>query len=201
MIKSKFVKTCYFSDKNYNKNLLETIRGVTLNNESSLRVASMNQTHSDTVLKIKNEGNYQSDGILTTEKNLALVVKTADCMPVLIRDLNSIAAVHIGWRGLTNNIFHKTLELLQETELQVSIGPHARSCCYEVKQDVAVLLPELIEIKDKKMYLNQAKSIENFCNENKIKIDVSDICTICDDNFFSFRENNTQERQISFIWK
>jgi copper oxidase (laccase) domain-containing protein len=51
------------------------------------------------------------------------------------------------------------------------------------------------------MYLNQAKSIENFCNENKIKIDVSDICTICDDNFFSFRENNTQERQISFIWK
>jgi YfiH family protein len=201
MIRSKFVKTCYFSDKNYNKNLLETIRGVTLNNESSLRVASMNQTHSDTVLKIKNEGNYQSDGILTTEKNLALVVKTADCMPVLIRDLNSIAAVHIGWRGLTNNIFHKTLELLQETELQVSIGPHARSCCYEVKQDVAVLLPNLIETKDKKMYLNQAKSIENFCNENKIKIDVSDICTICDDNFFSFRENNTQERQISFIWK
>lgn len=201
MIRSKFVKTCYFSDKHYNKNLLETIRGVTLNNESSLRVASMNQTHSDTVLKIKNEGNYQSDGILTTEKNLALVVKTADCMPVLIRDLNSIAAVHIGWRGLTNNIFHKTLELLQETELQVSIGPHARSCCYEVRQDVAVLLPELIEIKDKKMYLNQAKSIENFCNENKIKIDVSDICTICDDNFFSFRENNTQERQISFIWK
>ena len=161
----------------------------------------MNQTHSDTVLKIKNEGNYQSDGILTTEKNLALVVKTADCMPVMIRDLNSIAAVHIGWSALTNNIFHKTLELLQETELQVSIGPHARSCCYEVKQDVAVLLPELIEIKDKKMYLNQAKSIENFCNENKIKIDVSDICTICDDNFFSFRENNTQERQISFIWK
>jgi YfiH family protein len=201
MIRSKFVKTSYFSDKHYNKNLLETIRGVTLNNESSLRVASMNQTHSDTVLKIKNEGNYQSDGILTTEKNLALVVKTADCMPVLIRDLNSIAAVHIGWRGLTNNIFHKTLELLQETELQVSIGPHARSCCYEVKQDVAVLLPDLIETKDKKMYLNQAKSIENFCNENKIKIDVSDICTICDDNFFSFRENNTQERQISFIWK
>jgi YfiH family protein len=201
MIRSKFVKRHHFSDKYYNKNLLETIRGETPNNEKPLTVATMNQTHSNTVLKITDEGNYQSDGLLTSEKNLALVVKTADCMPVLIRDLNSIAAVHIGWRGLTNNIFNKTLELLQETELQVSIGPHARSCCYEVKQDVAVLLPELVETKDKKMYLNQAKSIENYCNENKIKIKVSDICTICDDNFFSFRENNTQERQLSFIWK
>jgi len=139
MIRSEIVNTAYFSNKYYNKNLLETIRGKIPNQEALLSVATMNQTHSNTVLEIQNKGQYESDSILTSEKNLVLVVKTADCMPVLIRDTNSVAAVHIGWRGLANNIFNKTLEKMMHENLQVSIGPHAKSCCYEIKEDVAKL--------------------------------------------------------------
>ena len=99
MIRSEIVNTAYFSNKYYNKNLLETIRGKIPNQEAPLSIATMNQTHSSTVLEIQNKGHYESDSILTSEKNLVLVVKTADCMPVLIRNTNSVAAVHIGWRG------------------------------------------------------------------------------------------------------
>tara|TARA_B100000902_G_scaffold124660_1_gene124470 strand:- start:3077 stop:3682 length:606 start_codon:yes stop_codon:yes gene_type:complete len=200
MIRSEIVNTAYFSNKYYNKNLLETIRGKIPNQEAPLSVATMNQTHSSTVLEIQNKGHYESDSILTSEKNLVLVVKTADCMPVLIRNTNSVAAVHIGWRGLANNIFNKTLEKMMQENLQVSIGPHAKSCCYEIKEDVGNLLPELTETRGNKLYLNQSKSIEKVCNKKNIDLEISDICTICNNDFFSYRENGTNERQVSLIW-
>ena len=73
------------------------------------------------------------------------------------------------------------------------IKPYETDALAAYKQiPLLVVLPETVE---------EVSNVLKYCNENKIKIDVSDICTICDDNFFSFRENNTQERQISFIWK
>ena len=47
------------------------------------------------------------DGV--KERDLTLVVKTADCMPVLICDEEKIGVIHIGWKGLENNIFYKTI--------------------------------------------------------------------------------------------
>lgn len=43
----------------------------------------------------------EGDGHCTDERGLALVIKTADCQPVLLahRDGGHIAALHVGWRG------------------------------------------------------------------------------------------------------
>lgn len=43
----------------------------------------------------------KGDGMATTRKRQALMIKTADCQPVMLahRSGNIIAALHVGWRG------------------------------------------------------------------------------------------------------
>ena len=44
---------------------------------------------------------YEADGLITDEKNVPLIIFTADCVPILLQDpvRGVIGAVHAGWRG------------------------------------------------------------------------------------------------------
>jgi YfiH family protein len=87
------------------------------------------------------------DALVTDQPGVTVVVRTADCVPVLMYDRRrkAVAAVHAGWRGALAGIVPKTIELMvtrfaiQLDDLRVSIGPSAGPCCYEV--DEAVLEP------------------------------------------------------------
>ncbi|HKT34922.1 MAG TPA: peptidoglycan editing factor PgeF [Nitrospira sp.] len=87
------------------------------------------------------------DALITDQPGVTVVVRTADCVPILVYDRlrKAVAAVHAGWRGALAGIVPKTIELMvtrfgiQATDLRVSIGPSAGPCCYEV--DAAVLEP------------------------------------------------------------
>ena len=92
------------------------------------RYALMKQFHSDIVVEVRKPGTYKADGIITEEKKLAVVVQTADCMPVLMYDEKKVGALHIGWRGLENRIFSRSLKYFNLSNLKVSIGPHAQKC-------------------------------------------------------------------------
>lgn len=50
---------------------------------------------------IEQDGEAEADGLATTEPERALVVKTADCQPLLIAHTGGdfVAALHVGWRG------------------------------------------------------------------------------------------------------
>ena len=166
------------------------------------RYALMKQFHSDIVVEVSKPGTYKADGIITEEKRLAVVVQTADCMPVLMYDEKKVGALHIGWRGLENRIFSRSLKYFNLSNLKVSIGPHAQKCCYEVKEDLESnlsLKPYCIS-KDKKIFLNLSKAIIEFCRMNNWPIEVSEICTICDEKYNSYRRDQTNDRQWSFAW-
>jgi copper oxidase (laccase) domain-containing protein len=49
------------------------------------------------------------DAVITDLKGIAIGVKTADCVPILLydRSKNLIAAVHSGWRGTSKNMLVK----------------------------------------------------------------------------------------------
>ena len=53
---------------------------------------------------------------------------------------------------------------------------------------------------DKKFYLDLSKTIKNFAYKNKIQFEDELICTICDENYFSFRRDKTDKRQFGIIW-
>ena len=84
------------------------------------------------------------DGLVTCGKDLALVVKTADCVPILMWDSkrNVVAAVHAGWRGTVARIARNGVKSFEECFdsdprfLHVAMGPSIGACCYEVGDSV-----------------------------------------------------------------
>jgi YfiH family protein len=196
MIRSSIIKNAYFTSS-----LDGDVKKVLKKIKSDVNFAEMNQTHSSDVKIVNNEGVYDCDGIETKTKDLPLVVRVADCMPILMESSNLISAVHAGWRGIKNSIFEKSLKNHNFKRLKNSIGPHARECCYEVKEDLKQLFPlSTIELNGR-YYLNLKKRIEEFCIMENIELEVSHQCTICDDKYYSYRKTSTPQRQFGIIWQ
>ena len=105
----------------------------------------MNQTHSNRVVTIsENNKNIQrigSDALITRNKNIAISVLTADCVPVLIyEEVNHvIACIHAGWRGSINGIIKNTLKEIinmgKNNKIHVAVGPCIGVKNYEVGKE------------------------------------------------------------------
>lgn len=106
----------------------------------------LKQIHSDAVLETNRySSDYENlgDAHWTKERNLALGVITADCVPVFLYDPKTklIAGIHAGWRGVASKIIPKTIETLlsqscRAEDLRVFIGPHIQKHSFEVGIDV-----------------------------------------------------------------
>ncbi len=195
MIRSQNIKNAFFSSENDGslEEILETIG-------FDKQAATMDQTHSSKIEFADSYNIYKCDGIFTNKKRLPLVVKTADCVPILMESNKGVSATHAGWRGLEKLIFEKSVEMHEKSSLKISIGPHARKCCYEVGVDFLDKFKNSINKVENKYYLDLTKNIKNFSFENNINIEDTGECTVCNNKYFSYRENKTSERQFSFIW-
>ncbi|MFO7691761.1 MAG: peptidoglycan editing factor PgeF [Vicinamibacterales bacterium] len=84
------------------------------------------------------------DAAVSDHPGLALCVKVADCVPVLLADARTgaVAAVHAGWRGTAAGAVRSAVEALgvhfgsAPRDLVAAIGPSIGPCCYRVGQDV-----------------------------------------------------------------
>ena len=189
MIKSKLISKATFYNKSDNKDIA-----------SFTEVASMNQTHSNVVLEIERSGVYDADALITTKKNLLLVVSTADCMPVVISDNKRIGIIHAGWKGVENKIFYNAIKDFDKNKLKVSIGPHAKACCYEIQDDLSQKFQDYTIEKDEKKFLNLSGDIILFCKKNNIELEIANECTIGNKMFHSYRRDKTSLRQESTVW-
>ena len=196
MIRSSIIKNAYFTSSQDGD-----IKKVLKNIKSNVNFAEMKQTHSSEVKIINSKGIYNSDGIETNTQDLPLVVRVADCIPILMQSNNLISAVHAGWRGINNSIFEKSLKNHDFKSLKISIGPHAKECCYEVKEDLKQLFPSSTIEFNGRYYLNLRKRIEEFSLKENIELEVSHHCTICDDSYYSYRKSSTPQRQFGIIWQ
>ena len=115
-------------------------------------LSSLKQTHSDHVVSaasvIRSGEPVDADAQFTNEKRVALCIRSADCIPVLIHDPDSgyVAAIHAGWRGVANSIIVKTANVLKAkgpsdlSRAQAWIGPHIMTESFEVDDEVAAQL-------------------------------------------------------------
>ena len=86
----------------------------------------------------------EADGIVTSDPSVALVVRVADCAPILIADRRRgvVAAVHAGWRSTMQRIAIAAVETLrsrhdsQPADLVAAIGPSLGACCGEMGEEV-----------------------------------------------------------------
>lgn len=89
-------------------------------------------------------GLVEADAVLSGDPSEAILVRTADCVPILIASPRTgrVAAVHAGWRGLAAGVIAETVERLDPSpdtrdELIASIGPSIGVDVYEVGLEVA----------------------------------------------------------------
>jgi polyphenol oxidase len=156
------------------------------------------------------------DGSYSTEKQVVCVVKTADCLPILIKDYNEtfVAALHAGWKGLAQGIidqFFNTIKILNidHSNLLFWLGPAIGPLAFEVGEEVVANFA--------KSYITAFTKINNkyFANLYQIaklnlyahgitqsQVFSDNYCTYSQqDLFYSYRQNpQIIDRMFSCIW-
>jgi YfiH family protein len=84
----------------------------------------------------------QCDILATALPRVALVVQTADCVPILLAGRGAVAAAHAGWRGTAQKAAAAAVAVLSElgeapADVLAWLGPSIGPCCYEVGPEVA----------------------------------------------------------------
>jgi hypothetical protein len=106
----------------------------------------MRQVHGDAVVRLDGPpaAKPEGDALMTGVPGLLLVVRTADCLPVLLVDAErgAVAAVHCGWRGTQKRILEKAVLAMGEAygskpaDMTAALGPCIGAACYEVGAEV-----------------------------------------------------------------
>jgi polyphenol oxidase len=167
----------------------------------------LKQTHSDILIGSTTGSDLiEADAHWTAEKNIALVVKTADCIPALIYDpKKEIAlAIHAGWRGVENQITKKSLEHIRSTkDFKIYLGPHIQKQSFECDLDVKNKLDSNSNYsiqKNNKFYIDLKSILLSQINLTA-HVDLN-LDTVTDLNFNSYRRDKSDAgRNLSFIAK
>ncbi len=176
------------------------------------RFAFLKQVHGARVLAGTHEHNNEADGHYTRERGLALVVQSADCMPILMASATTVVALHAGWRGLAQNIVaaaHATLTGFQP-EL-VALGPHIGAQSFAIKQDVAMELTAAAPRDAPQFWHAQSGGEILFNLQALATAQVHAVFSDCaltarsedtkrDEQFYSYRRDGSRAgRQFSFV--
>ncbi|MBS4240531.1 laccase [Campylobacter vulpis] len=194
-----------FRAKIWQENLFEH-----LGFEKIKKCVFMNQIHSNKVeIYDANFHNFSCDGLITKEKNIALCVLSADCLPlILYHKKGFIAALHSGREGTFKNILKEALSQFKNLDLTLKnedfilfILP---SICqknyklsgtilnYTQKHFAPFLRDDKLDLKT--LAKEQARTL-GLKNINDLEI-----CSFEDKNLFSYRRNQTKKRFVSVIY-
>ncbi len=171
--------------------------------------AIMSQVHGDSVF-IVDQVPVQApvaDALISANPEIALVVMVADCIPLLLRSENLVAAVHVGRAGLMNSIALKTVAMmtaLGANQIMGNIGPAICGNCYEVPQelqDEVIAIHPLARSKTRTgtPALDLPKALIAALAEVDVPVGISTGCTLEDENYFSYRRNQITGRQAGVI--
>lgn len=103
------------------------------------------QTHTDHVAIVKADAKEypDTDALVSADPSIAVGVRTADCVPVMLYMPGlCVAAVHAGWKGTRARIVARAIEEMGRLggrceEIRAFIGPAVCGECYEVSVDMA----------------------------------------------------------------
>lgn len=171
------------------------------------------QTHSDIVRPVTladcrgpDHREYpECDALISNQRDVALVVFTADCTPILLWDpvTGAVGAVHAGWRGTAADIGGRTVRAMAQAygcdpaNIRAAIGPNIGQCCFQTDADVPQAMTKAlgdaalphIRSQGDKYYVNLKQINAAFLKNAGVRhIEISTSCTMCEhDRFWSHR--------------
>lgn len=174
----------------------------------------LQQTHSNQAVCANQVSTIPvADASYTTQSHIVCTVLTADCLPILLCDLQGtmIAAIHGGWRGLLNGIIENTLDQIPNVELMAWLGPAIGVQGFEVGDNVrnafinksAKFCSAFKKHRSRKYCadINQIARII-LTQAGVLQIYGGQYCTMYDaDRFFSYRRDGQTGRMATMIWK
>lgn len=159
-------------------------------------------------------GTVAADGLATTERGRGLVIKTADCQPVLVAHAGGehVLALHVGWRGNRIGFIPTAIKQfcsrygLDAKDLRAvrgpSLGPAAAEFVnfdLEWGQAWRLWFDETARTLDL-WALTRAQLLASGLPSSGIH--GIDLCTAClPELFFSYRREKTTGRMASVIWR
>jgi YfiH family protein len=178
----------------------------------------LEQVHGNHVVSInKQQNNIIADALVSKEKNIALAIMTADCLPIILSTLDggAIGAIHGGWKPLAKGIIKNTIEAmsLNPNDLYVWLGPCIGKHAFEVGVDVYNVFKGLnldYEHAFKLLPYNDAavKYLADLHTIAKIQLNdlgVTNIYTLpdctysMDDTYYSYRKKKVTGRMATVI--
>jgi polyphenol oxidase len=153
------------------------------------RLSFNRQVHSPTVHRAGRRG-IEGDGLWSDEPGEAMLAFSADCLPIAIARTDGgrrLAVLHAGWRGLSEGVVAAGVAALGEGETAAIVGPAIGPCCYEVGAEVSSLFDEDLTVDGR---LDLWTAAERALRRTGVtRVDRVDLCTRCDDRFFSHRRS------------
>lgn len=136
--------------------IAENLRRVVEDFAPGARLADLSQVHGNVVDVAEDrpgDDRPEADGVVTTEADRLLLVRAADCVPVLFADPDAgiVGAAHSGRPGLAAGVVPATvakMRALGAEHVTAWIGPHVCGRCYEVPEamraEVGAVVPEAV---------------------------------------------------------
>ena len=153
----------------------------------------------------------EADAAVTAEPGRLLVIRTADCVPILLASADGrvVAAVHAGWRGVIAGVVPAAVSRLREVAggdaVVAAIGPCISAAHFEVGPEVAErfaaagLASGVISHGSSNPHVDLREAVLRQLQHQGLDpaaIDTTDRCTYRDaDKFFSHRRDVTHHGQ------
>lgn len=165
--------------------------------------ATVRQVHGERVVVVDGPGDAgEADALFTTTPGLPLAVFTADCVGVVIEGDRAVGVAHAGWRGARAGIVRGLIDAFESAGAEprtATIGPHIRSCCFEVGPEVAAQFGgHLAETT----WGTPSVDLAGQVRASLEGIEVADfgVCTMCGDDTFSHRRDADRSRMAALGW-
>lgn len=175
-------------------------------NKNVQDILELNQVHSNKIINIHRlqiRNKLLADGIYWEKhpKNLSLVIKTADCLPIGLLGEQNGAFLHCGWRPLNLGIIAQLQNYLSQLDTLI-IGPSIGPCCFEVGPEVLECFPANFRVLGKNNQFNHLDLAQIAIHQALKYFPIKKIihhhqCTCCAENksdYPSYRRDKTTQR-------
>jgi YfiH family protein len=152
-----------------------------------------------------------ADALVTDEAGIVLMVRVADCVPLLLADVDNgvVGAVHSGRPGMAAGVAPHTVAAMRDLgadRIVAWVGPHVCGRCYEVPEqlraEVSALVPEAYaETSWETPALDIGAGVRAQLRADGVEVVDASRCTIEDPDLYSYRRQGAASGRLAgLVW-